>query len=105
MTYTLAPGVLRKTVAHAQDCEDRNIRIIDDYRGMFCTKKQQTPNYPSSLASTTFITEPKGDKYQVNAIISTGSWIGQLYEEAGSAQFIFTNSTSKLVEVKASSGK
>ena len=51
------------------DCEDRNIRKIDDYRGMFCNK-DQTPAYPSSLSSTTFITEPKGDKFQVNAIVS-----------------------------------
>ena len=104
VTYTLASGTLRKTVAHVDDCEDRAIRINDDYRGMFCNKKQ-APDYPSSMASTTFITEPKGDKFQVNAIISTGSFIAQWYEEEGSSQFIFTNSTSKLVDVKSSSGK
>ena len=104
VTYTLASGTLRKTVSHVDDCEKRNIRYGDGFGGFFCSKKQG-PDYPSSLSSTTFVTEPKGDKFQVNAIVSTGSWIGQFYEEEGSSQFVFTNSTSKLVSVKASPGK
>lgn len=103
VTYTVAGNAVRKSVSHIDDCENRVHRIIDDYRGMRCDGKKG-PGYPSSIANTVFVTEKKGSGYQVNAIISTGSHISQFYEEEGSAQYVFTNSTSKLVNIVTSNG-
>ena len=40
----------------------------------------------------------------MNGIVSTGSFVAQFYEEEGSAMLIVSNSTSKLINVKSSSG-
>ena len=95
VTYTVTDSAVRKSVSHYDDCENPVYRLVDDYRGMRCDGKKF--NYPASLASTVFLVEKKGSNFQVNAIISTGSLIAQLFEEAGASQFVYTNSTSKLV--------
>ena len=93
--YTVSDSMLRKTTSILDDCPNRVFRKIDDYRGLFCNKDLR-PNYPTSLATTIFDLEKKSSgKYQINGIVSTGSFIAQFFEEEGSAQFVFTNQTSK----------
>lgn len=104
VTYTVTPNTIRKTLSTTTDCKKRVHKLRDDFRGIFCTKNQ-APDYPSSLMSTSFFGEKQSNgKYQVNAMVSTGSFISQQFEEAGSAQMVYSNSTSKLVTVKGSSG-
>nr|ALO75638.1 melanin-engaging protein [Tigriopus kingsejongensis] len=106
VTYTVTDNAVRKSVSHTEDCENRAYRIIDDYRGMGCKNIgfDNGMGYPSSIASTVFLTEKTANGYQVNAIVSTGSFIAQFFEEEGAAQYVYTNSTSKLVDVKDSAG-
>ncbi|TRY76606.1 hypothetical protein TCAL_03493 [Tigriopus californicus] len=106
VTYTVTDKAVLKFVSHTEDCEHRVFRIIDDYRGYNCKNPgyDKGMNYPSSTGNTVFLTEKTDAGYQINAIMTTGAFIAQFYEEEGSAQFVYSNTTSKLVEVKGSSG-
>ena len=90
-------------MSHSTDCENRNFRIIDDYRGFRC-EKDQGPNYPSSVSSTVYMLDKQGDQWQIKGMASVGTWVAQFYDTEGSSQMVTTNSTSRLVEVKNSDG-
>ena len=55
--------------------------------------------YASSIANTVFLYEKQGGEIRVNAIINSGSFIAQYYSEEGSAQMVYTNSTSILKNI------
>jgi len=103
VTYTVTEKKVIKTVSHTDDCENRVFRVLDDYRGMVCDKKEGL-GYPASLATTVFMVEKEGSQYTVKKLVSTGTFVAQFFEEEGSTQFVHTNSTSVLVSVKASPG-
>lgn len=103
MHYVVGSDAIRKTTVHHKDCENRKWRMVDDFRGFMC-QRGEGAGYPSSSASVNFIIEKKGSGYQVNAMVATSSLIVQMYEEEGSAQAVFTNSTSILKNVRSSPG-
>lgn len=106
VSYTVTDNAIRKSVSHTEDCESRVYRLIDDWRGMRCDGKttKEGMGYSSSIANTVFIYEKKGgNNIRVNAIINSGSFIAQYYSEEGSAQMVYTNSTSILKNIKSSS--
>jgi len=107
MHYTVSSDAIRKQTVHGDDCEDRVFRAVDDFRGFKCFRKGDKPDfpgYPASTASTNFLLEKDGDGYKVNAMVSTSVFVAQYFEEEGSAQYIFTNSTSILKNVRSSPG-
>ena len=106
MTYSVTPTAIVKTTSHTTDCENRVYRLVDDFRGYRCDSQSMNSgmNYPSSQGTDVYVLEKKGSTYQVNAMVSTSAFMAQYFEEEGSAQSIFTNSTSILTGAKSSPG-
>eukprot|EP00090_Calanus_glacialis_P016360 TRINITY_DN2561_c0_g1_i1.p1 TRINITY_DN2561_c0_g1~~TRINITY_DN2561_c0_g1_i1.p1 ORF type:complete len:1526 (-),score=363.79 TRINITY_DN2561_c0_g1_i1:68-4645(-) len=117
--YTVNNNMISKSVSHLRDCKHRKYRIVDNFRGYRCDgdwsmeawdmygKEMEGRNDPEpiySSANTLFVVEKKGDRFQVNKMVLSGTVAAQYFESTGASSFIHVNRSLTLVDIRNSDG-
>jgi len=117
--YAVSNNVISKSVSHFRDCKHRKFRIVDNFRGYRCDgdwsmeawdyygKENEGRNDPEPLYSSTntmFVVEKKGNRFQVNKMVVSGSVAAQYFESKGASNFIHVNKTLTLADIRDSDG-
>jgi len=117
--YAVSNNVISKSVSHFRDCKHRKFRIVDNFRGYRCDgdwsmeawdyygKENEGRNDPEPLYSSTntmFAVEKKGNKFQVNKMVVSGTVAAQYFESKGVSNFIHVNKTLTLADIRNSDG-